>query len=107
MGGCLHAGDDNLIRWTKNKEPAIALPPQGMALTGFRDPYIIQKGGQGQKWKLILGSGVKEQGGTILLYESDSASSGKHTCIAFGLITSELSLLGHMQHFDVHGPTIE
>ena len=70
----------------KNKEPAIALPPQGMALTGFRDPYIIQKGGNGEKWKLILGSGTKEQGGTILLYESDKAASGKHKCLCQSML---------------------
>ena len=65
------------MTWRKADRAAIPHPPEGMQLTGFRDPFIFQQGGQGSKWKLILGSGVKgAQGGTILLYHSDSASTG-------------------------------
>lgn len=51
-----------------------------MSLTGFRDPFIIQKGGGGAKWRLILGSGIKGKGGTILLYESDDVRTGAAPC---------------------------
>ena len=47
-----------------------------MKLTGFRDPYIVQKGGPKQKWKMLLGSGIKGQGGTLLVYEASDFHSG-------------------------------
>ena len=50
-----------------------------MRLTGFRDPFIFQQGGHDSTWKLILGSGVKDKGGTILLYHSKSASTGTYS----------------------------
>jgi beta-fructofuranosidase len=34
---------------------------------GFRDPFVWREGG---KWRLIAGSGIRGQGGTVLLYES-------------------------------------
>ena len=77
-------GDDNLVEWTKREEPAITHPPSGRPLTGFRDPFIIQRGSKGSTpWRLIIGSGTKEQGGTILLYESDVPTHGEfHTRLA-------------------------
>ncbi|KAK9867678.1 hypothetical protein WJX84_009640 [Apatococcus fuscideae] len=68
--------DDNLVEWTKRDEAAIAHPPSGRPLTGFRDPFIIQKGAQGKPWRLIIGSGTKADGGTILLYESAVPTHG-------------------------------
>jgi len=47
-----------------------------MKLTGFRDPYIIQQGHGQQKWKMLLGSGIEGQGGTLLVYETTHLSSG-------------------------------
>ena len=70
------AGDARLQGWEKLQEPAIAGPPPGMQLTGFRDPFVIQRGQDGQPWQLIIGSGVKGRGGTILLYQSAHAASG-------------------------------
>ena len=51
-------------------------PPQSRALTGFRDPYIIQRGGGGGPWKIAIGSGIKGSGGTILQYTSDHLLEG-------------------------------
>lgn len=70
-------GDDDLVTWTKESRPVIELPPQNEGLVGFRDPYIIQRGVDGNSWKLLLGSGVKGKGGTLLLYESENLLSGK------------------------------
>ena len=71
-------GDANLLTWQKLMEPAIAAPPPGMKLTGFRDPFVIQRGGGGKPWLLIIGSGIKGKShGTILLYQSDKAASGE------------------------------
>lgn len=71
-------GDQNLIKWHKQEQPIIPHPPDHMKLTGFRDPYIIQQGGPSQKWKMLLGSGIEGQGGTLLLYEATDLTSGPH-----------------------------
>lgn len=75
-----------MLTWTKRDAPIIEHPPRGQALTGFRDPYIIQRGGGGRPWKIAIGSGVKEQGGTILQYTSDE--------LLQGCPVSELSTVG-------------
>ncbi|KAL3142936.1 hypothetical protein ABBQ38_003221 [Trebouxia sp. C0009 RCD-2024] len=69
-------GDMDLIRWHKQEQPIIPHPPDNMKLTGFRDPYIIQAGGPHQKWKMLLGSGIEGQGGTLLMYEATHLTSG-------------------------------
>lgn len=74
-------GDKDLIRWHKQEEPIIPHPPDNMKLTGFRDPYIIQQGSPNQKWKMLLGSGIEGQGGTLLLYEATHLTSGLHPVI--------------------------
>ena len=61
------AEDDDLRVWKKLPEPVIATPPEGLAVSGFRDPCLWREGNQ---WMLILGSGVRGKGGTILLYTS-------------------------------------
>lgn len=66
----------DLIRWHKQEQPIIPHPPDNMKLTGFRDPYIIQTGGPNQKWKMLLGSGIEGQGGTLLIYETADLTSG-------------------------------
>lgn len=76
-------GDKDLIRWHKQEQPIIPHPPDNMKLTGFRDPYIIQQGGPDQKWKMLLGSGIEGQGGTLLLYEATHLTSGSHSIINF------------------------
>ncbi|MGD1078696.1 MAG: glycoside hydrolase family 32 protein [Candidatus Sulfotelmatobacter sp.] len=61
------AQDDNLRTWRKRTEPVIAAPPAGLAVTGFRDPYVWR---EDNLWMLILGSGIHRRGGMILLYSS-------------------------------------
>lgn len=61
------AQDDDLRTWKKLPEPVIVAPPVGLAVTGFRDPYVWR---EGNLWMLILGSGFPHKGGTILLYSS-------------------------------------
>ncbi len=73
---CCCADDEDLLTWTKREMPVIEHPPQGKALTGFRDPYIIQRGGGGRPWRIAIGSGIKGSGGTILQYTSDHLLEG-------------------------------
>jgi beta-fructofuranosidase len=61
------AQDDDLRTWKKLPEPVIATPPAGLAVTGFRDPYVWR---EAKNWMLTLGSGVREKGGMVLLYTS-------------------------------------
>jgi len=65
---CLAISNDADLRtWQKAAEPIIAHPPEHLAITGFRDPGVWR---EGNEWLLTLGSGIKGQGGTVLLYES-------------------------------------
>jgi len=61
------AEDEDLRSWRKLPEPVIASPPAGMEVLGFRDPCLWR---EGDRWMLILGSGVRGKGGVILLYSS-------------------------------------
>ena len=80
----MHIADKHLNKWQKQTGPVIPLPPTGMGkLTGFRDPFVFARKSQTTPWKMIIGSGSEEQGGTILVYHSDSLSEGisrSHTC---------------------------
>ena len=64
---CLATSSDNLMNWEKYPDPIIAEPPAGMELVGFRDPYVWQ---DGNDWYMVLGAGIKDIGGAILLYKS-------------------------------------
>jgi beta-fructofuranosidase len=61
------AEDDALLHWEKRPTPIIAAPPQGMYVTGFRDPCLWQ---EGDEWYLGIGSGERTIGGCVLLYRS-------------------------------------
>jgi beta-fructofuranosidase len=62
------SGDPLLERWQKHEgNPVIAAPPEGMDVTGFRDPCVWREGAD---WMMALGSGVKGKGGCVLLYRS-------------------------------------
>jgi beta-fructofuranosidase len=61
------AEDDALLRWKKLETPVIATPPQGMPVTGFRDPCPWK---EADGWYLGIGSGERFKGGCILLYRS-------------------------------------
>ena len=61
------AEDDRLLRWKKLETPVIATPPQGMVVTGFRDPCPWR---EGDAWYLGVGAGERGIGGCVLLYRS-------------------------------------
>jgi len=65
---CLARSEDGLMTWRKfTGNPVIATPPQGMETTGFRDPCVWR---EADEWLLAIGSGIKGQGGMVLLYRS-------------------------------------
>jgi len=55
------------LHWKKLAVPVVAAPPPGMAVTGFRDPCPWR---EPDGWYLAVGSGVKGEGGCVLLYRS-------------------------------------
>jgi beta-fructofuranosidase len=65
---CLASSDDEMIVWRKSPcNPVIAGPPEGLEVTGFRDPCVWR---EGDGWYMALGSGIRGRGGAILLYRS-------------------------------------
>ena len=59
---CLARGTNDLIAWEKNAgNPVIARPPEGLEVTGFRDPYVwreenlwhhdCRRGDPGCRWR--------------------------------------------------------
>ena len=74
---CLSSADPELRHWRKAKSPVLALPPSNN-LTGFRDPFVLQRGGHGKEWIILVGSGIRDVGGAVLVYRSDDLTSG--TC---------------------------
>jgi beta-fructofuranosidase len=64
---CLATSDDPQLRtWTKWKTPVIE-PAAEPLLTGFRDPFLWC---DRDTWYLGVASGVRKQGGKVLLYRS-------------------------------------
>ncbi|HZQ94944.1 MAG TPA: glycoside hydrolase family 32 protein [Candidatus Sulfotelmatobacter sp.] len=65
---CLaEAADDDLRTWKKAPQPVIASPPAGLEVTGFRDPCLWR---EDDRWMMVVGSGIRNKGGAILLYSS-------------------------------------
>ncbi len=67
---CLARGSDDLRQWTKHEgNPVIGARPEGLELTGFRDPCVWGRQG---RWHMALGSGIKGRGGAVLGYRSEN-----------------------------------
>jgi beta-fructofuranosidase len=65
---CLATSQDELMTVQKHpRNPAYILPPEGKALSGFRDPFVWKNG---LGWSMIIGSGYPGKGGVIFLYKS-------------------------------------
>lgn len=65
---CVATGTPDLAEWTKDAaNPVIAAPPAGVEITAFRDHCVWR---EGETWRQLIGSGIRGQGGTALLYES-------------------------------------
>ena len=66
---CIATSSDNLQTWTKlPNNPIIPAIPEGLDLIGFRDPFLWKA--DDERWYMLLGSGIKGQGGVALLYSS-------------------------------------
>lgn len=76
--------DDLLVKWNKLQVPFLKLPPKSERyhLTGWRDPFIVYDlNGQAAnheeyKYHMLIGSGIKDKGGTALVYGSTKLEEG-------------------------------
>ncbi|PKN98495.1 MAG: glycosyl hydrolase family 32 [Chloroflexi bacterium HGW-Chloroflexi-4] len=59
---------DDLLYWQKRPDPVIAAPPPDLQLEGFRDPCVWQEAGG--EWRMVLGAGLTNIGGAVLIYRS-------------------------------------
>jgi beta-fructofuranosidase len=61
--------DDDLRTWRKySGNPVIATPPEGLGVLGFRDHCVWRE--PDGTWRQLIGSGIRNVGGTALLYAS-------------------------------------
>ncbi len=60
---------DGMRTWRRfARNPVIPKPPAIPGLEdGFRDPFVWR---HGRQWRMLVGSGIRGQGGTVLQYES-------------------------------------
>ena len=92
---CLAVADDpELEVWTKMQKPVIASPPPGLEVNGFRDPSPWK---QGNWWYTVLGSGIANKGGAVLLYRSRDLRSWEFMHI---FASRELNEAGSLGPFD-------
>ena len=60
--------DDDLETWIKHPaNPVVPDPPPGLDITAFRDPHVWR---EDDGWRMLVGSGIRGSGGTVLLYRS-------------------------------------
>jgi beta-fructofuranosidase len=88
------ANDPDLRTWSKLLDPVIAAPPQDLEVNGFRDPSPWR---QGDWWYTVLGSGIANQGGAVLLYRSKDLRSWEYMHI---LAKREGTTSGNPDPFD-------
>jgi beta-fructofuranosidase len=75
------SSDPELKTWTKLDAPVLAAPPAGMQVNGFRDPAPWR---QGDWWYMVLGSGLANRGGAVLLYKSKDLRSWEFVHVLAG-----------------------
>lgn len=78
--------------WSKRDEPVLPMPPPDMPLVGWRDPFIFEvkgQGGNGREWGMLMGSGLKGQGGAIMIYRSDNLYGGMSWDVLCILVPAE------------------
>ncbi len=70
---CLATAIGGGIEFAKHPgNPVIAAPPDGLAVTGFRDPCLWR---EDDGWHVLIGSGIREVGGVALHYRSDDLTA--------------------------------
>ncbi|WIA38806.1 hypothetical protein OEZ86_002088 [Tetradesmus obliquus] len=69
--------DPELKEWVKLPGQFLPQPPADMALSGWRDPFILERPSASSPWWYVMvGAGVKETCGTALVYRSGDLRQG-------------------------------
>jgi beta-fructofuranosidase len=63
---CLATSTD-LLSWTKQVEPIVQHPPEGVSPHDFRDPFVLRHGAW---WYMVVGASLHGERGQALLYRS-------------------------------------
>jgi beta-fructofuranosidase len=52
--------DPLLVDWVKEAAPFIGVPPPNMNLTGWRDPFVVERpcDANDHEWVVLMGSGA-------------------------------------------------
>ena len=66
--GCLATGSDDLRTWSKYAQNPVVTAPEDLDLVAFRDHCVWRENGT---WRQLVGAGIRDVGGTALLFESD------------------------------------
>ena len=64
---CTASSKDGLHFHKHSANPVIDAPPSSIGVKEFRDPFVWK---EGSEYRLIIGSGIADVGGTALLYRS-------------------------------------
>lgn len=90
--------DPQLVNWTKLPVPVIAAPPRALQVNGFRDPSPWR---QGDWWYTVIGSGVANQGGAVLLYKSKDLRNWEYVHVLAGRNQNEAKTFDPYDPWDV------
>jgi beta-fructofuranosidase len=72
------ADDPDLKQWLKLPGSFLQSPSPDLGLTGWRDPFVLQRPGPDSDWwYVMIGAGVKDSCGTALVYKSRRLTSGE------------------------------
>ncbi len=87
----------DLVHWEKSPyNPIISQIPAGVNPSNFRDPYVWQEDGV---WKLVLGAGLDDGSGAVLLYQSDDLVQWHYQGILFQKKTLETITMWECPNF--------
>lgn len=63
--------------WSKLPATWVQHPPPGLRLTGWRDPFFLEKGeGPSGEFVVAIASGIEGSGGCVLVYRSPELLQG-------------------------------
>jgi sucrose-6-phosphate hydrolase SacC (GH32 family) len=72
---CLAVSEDGIYFTKHNANPVIPEPPPGHGFSEFRDPFVWR---EGETYYVIIGSAIKDKGGTALLYRSKDLATWEY-----------------------------
>lgn len=72
------AGDPDLKEWQQLPGTFLPPPPADMDVTGWRDPFILERPSDSSPWWYVMvGAGIKQKLGTAMVYRSKHLKTGE------------------------------